>query len=199
MVRGSWRSWRSTRRAVASVTRASCEPRAISPGTRPRGRGSPVRAQHSCGVPVARIRPSRISRSASQRSASSITWLETSSVAPASASDRNVAHRSRRSTGSRPTVGSSRTSRSGRPISALARVAGQRAARAAGPPRSRRADRRPRPGAATRPVENVPLTRGRWRNRARVEPRDGRGQSVRRPPADARRPARRERRRRTSY
>ena len=65
------------------------------------------------GVSSAMIRPSRMSSSRSQRSASSITWLETKTAAPASASWWNSAHRSRRSTGSRPTVGSSRTSRSG--------------------------------------------------------------------------------------
>ena len=49
-----------------------------------------------------------------------MTWLETSSVAPPSASRWNVFQRSRRSTGSSPTVGSSRTSSSGEPSSAVA-------------------------------------------------------------------------------
>ena len=48
-----------------------------------------------------------------QWSASSITWLETSNVVPRRASWWNCSHRSTRSTGSRPTVGSSSTSRSG--------------------------------------------------------------------------------------
>ena len=62
------------------------------------------------GSRSARIRPSRRSRSRSQRAASSITWLETSSVVPPSASSWKKSQRSRRSTGSRPTVGSSSTS-----------------------------------------------------------------------------------------
>ena len=72
-------------------------------------RSAPVRSRSSCGVPVAISSPSRRSRSESQRSASSITWLETTSVAPAAASSWKVCHRSRRRSGSRPTVGSSRT------------------------------------------------------------------------------------------
>ena len=44
------------------------------------------RAQDSRASPARGARPSRSSRSASQRSASSITWLETSSVVPAAAS-----------------------------------------------------------------------------------------------------------------
>ena len=68
----------------------------------------------SAGEPSAMIRPSRISSSRSQRSASSITWLETKTAVPASASRWNSAHSSTRSTGSSPTVGSSSTSRSRR-------------------------------------------------------------------------------------
>lgn len=65
------------------------------------------------------IRPSRISSSRWQRSASSITWLDTSTAAPPSAIRWNSSHRSRRSTGSRPTVGSSSSSSRGEPTSAL--------------------------------------------------------------------------------
>ena len=43
---------------------------------------APVCARSSAGVSCASSRPSRRRRSASQRSASSMTWLETSSVAP---------------------------------------------------------------------------------------------------------------------
>jgi len=49
-----------------------------------------------------------------------MTCDETSSVRPSPARRRNVPHRSRRSTGSSPTVGSSSTSSSGRPSSAAA-------------------------------------------------------------------------------
>ena len=65
------------------------------------------------------MRPARMSTSRSQRSASSMTWLYTMIVAPPSASARKTAHSSARSTGSRPTVGSSstraRASRASRP------------------------------------------------------------------------------------
>ena len=64
--------------------------------------------------------PSRISSRRSQWTASSMTWLEISSVAPSAASPANVRHRSARSTGSSPTVGSSSTSTSGRPSGAVA-------------------------------------------------------------------------------
>ena len=83
------------------------------PGTRPPRSGVPVRASSSVSVSSATISPSRTSSSRSQRCASSMTWLDTSKVAPASASRWNRFHRSRRSTGSRPTVGSSSTSSSG--------------------------------------------------------------------------------------
>jgi RNA polymerase sigma-70 factor, ECF subfamily len=82
--------------------------------------GAPVRSSSRSGGSAATIRPSWSSRSASHRSASSITWLETSSVAPASASVWQVFQRSRRSTGSSPTVGSSSTSSSGSLSSAVA-------------------------------------------------------------------------------
>ncbi len=90
------------------------------PGTPRRDRCSPVRARRLAGVSVASRSPSRIRSSSSQCSASSITWLETSSVRPAAASEAKVAQSSRRSTGSRPTVGSSSTSRPGSPSSAVA-------------------------------------------------------------------------------
>src|SRR5665213_1811155 len=72
------------------------------------------------GVVSARIRPSRMSRSRSQRSASSMTWLETSRVVPAAASRWKSDHRLRRNSGSRPTVGSSSTRRLGESNSAVA-------------------------------------------------------------------------------
>src|SRR6266545_5821070 len=87
---------------------------------------TPAFSLMSVGVPSAMIRPSRISSSRSQRSASSMTWLETSTAAPASAISWNSRHRSLRSTGSRPTVGSSSTSTSGSLRSATARLARDR-------------------------------------------------------------------------
>ena len=83
---------------------------------------APVRSRISSGGPSAMIRPSRMSSSRWHRSASSMTWLDTSTAAPASAIRWNSSHRSRRSTGSSPTVGSSSTSRSGLPSSATARL-----------------------------------------------------------------------------
>jgi hypothetical protein len=47
---------------------------------------TPLLWRSSSGVPVKTMRPSRSSRSSSQREASSSTWLETSSVVPSSAS-----------------------------------------------------------------------------------------------------------------
>ena len=61
-----------------------------------------------------------MSISASHSDASSITWLDTSSVVPAVARAWNARQSSARSTGSSPTVGSSSTSSSGRPSSAVA-------------------------------------------------------------------------------
>src|SRR5262249_43784329 len=82
---------------------------------------APVRSRRPSGVSPATIDPSRMSSSRSQRSASSMTWLETSRVVPASANERNSSQSSWRSTGSSPTVGSSSTSSSGSPSSAAAR------------------------------------------------------------------------------
>ena len=99
-VRGSRRSCRSTRIAVARTIRPLRQP--TSCRNADSTSSAPVRAS-SCSLDShARIRPSRISTIMSQRSASSITWLDTSSVVPASASRRKSAHSSVRSTGSRP-------------------------------------------------------------------------------------------------
>ena len=119
MVRGSRRSWASTRTAMANVTRALM-PRLHQVQERVLDVARPVCSSSAAGVAWVSMRPSRIRTSSSQRSASSITWLETSSARPRSASSWNVPQRSRRSTGSRPTVGSSRTSSSGLPTSAVA-------------------------------------------------------------------------------
>ncbi len=54
--------------------------------------------------------PSRMKSNSSQRSASSITWLETRSVAPSAASRWKWSQNWTRSAGSTPTVGSSRKS-----------------------------------------------------------------------------------------
>ena len=157
IVRGSWRSCRSTRRAVARVRRVlmpSLRGRRRARGTRRRDRSFPSSpaARRACRLPAS-VPPRRRSRR-SQRSASSMTWLETRTVAPAVASPWNVFHRSRRSTGSSPTVGSSSTSSSG----SLRRAARARAAPARPPDsvpatcaRARRAPRRSSvsgPGAA---------------------------------------------------
>ena len=116
-MRGSRRSWRRTRPAVASVIRALTSPPRAR-GTPARGPSTRSRAEARRAFPLRRSGPSRMRRSSSQRSASSMTWLETRSVVPATASAWNVDQRSRRSTGSRPTVGSSRTRTSGPPSSA---------------------------------------------------------------------------------
>ena len=147
-VRWSRRSWVSTRPATATVIRGlmrgpcggasaasavvGCSCHALRPvrSTRVRKASSmsaaPASASTRAGVSSAITRPSRISSSRSQRSASSMTWLETRTVVPASASRWNIAQRSRRSTGSRPTVGSSRTSTSGWPSRATARLTRER-------------------------------------------------------------------------
>ena len=80
----------------------------------------PVSSLSFCGVVCASRRPSRISSRSPQWSASSITWLDTSRVVPRRASSWNWSHRSTRSTGSSPTVGSSSTSNSGCVTSAQA-------------------------------------------------------------------------------
>ena len=164
MVRGSWRSWRRTRAAVARVRdgdsgrrwsavraaaggavpgrgavvialtpwgwcgRRRLRGRPVAPASSTRWRkasstvAEPVRSRRASGCPSARMRPSRIRSSRWQRSASSMTWEETRRVAPRSAARVwKRFHRSRRRTGSRPTVGSSRTRSSGVPSRATAR------------------------------------------------------------------------------
>ena len=66
----------------------------------------------------------------------------------------------------------------GRP--ARARLAGHRAARRARAAGARRADGRARPGAARRAVGDVPRAGRRGHDAAGLEPRDGRGERVRR-------------------
>ena len=108
MVRGSWRSWRRTRAAVARVRegfmgggaavrrwacgiggRARSRPAASASSTRWRKAASTVsvrvRVRRASGVSSARISPSRMRSRRWQRSASSMTWEETRSVAPRSA------------------------------------------------------------------------------------------------------------------
>ena len=85
-VRRSRRSWRRTRAAVASVAREVTTP----PGRRekpPRGRPHRCARGANRAAQPRRLAPSRIRTSSSQRFASSITWLETSSAAPLSASE----------------------------------------------------------------------------------------------------------------
>ena len=122
-VRRSPRSCASTRRAVAAVIPGGGPD--ASHG-RPGNHRPPDQAQEGLfevggagggadgvGCVVGDKLPSRISSSRSQRPASSMTWLETNRVVPAAARAWKRAHRSWRSTGSSPTVGSSRTSSSG--------------------------------------------------------------------------------------
>ena len=71
-------------------------------------------------MPRAMTRPARMNSSSSQRSASSMTWLDTTIVVPASASARKWPQNWTRSSGSTPTVGSSRNSTAGWWISAHA-------------------------------------------------------------------------------
>ena len=87
--------------------------------------GAGAREQGGQGV-VGEEPPSRSSSSRSQRLASSMTWLDTSSERPCAARRLKSSHRSRRSTGSSPTVGSSRTSSSGSPTRAAASEARER-------------------------------------------------------------------------
>src|SRR4029079_893011 len=79
---------------------------------------APVRASNPSGVSSASRHPSRSSSSRLHLVASSMTWLDTSSVVPSRARRWNRAQRSRRNSGSSPTVGSSRTSSSGDPTRA---------------------------------------------------------------------------------
>ena len=90
IVRGSRRSCSSTRRATASGAPRAHRPPPPPPGSTsgtPSVRSSaPVRFRISSGGAIARNRPSRIRASMWQLTASSITWLETSSVFPSAAS-----------------------------------------------------------------------------------------------------------------
>ena len=136
MVRGSRRSCSSTRRSGGEGDRAGSRCR-LRPLDHAQERLAEVAlARVAAAAPAggsdARMRPSRMSSSRSQWPASSITWLETSRLVPPSASSRNIAHRSRRRTGSRPTVGSSSTSSCGSFRSAVASET-----RARWPPESR--------------------------------------------------------------
>ena len=83
----------------------------------------------------------------------------------------------------------------GRP--GVTRLARRRARRPPEPARPRRADRRPRPGAAPRPVGPLPPPRRTRALARRVEPRHGRGHPLRpaRPAARGSRPRRRHPRR----
>src|SRR4029077_4390872 len=70
----------------------------------------PPRSRTSVGVPSANTFPYWIKPSRWQRSASSITWLETMIVVPPSAIRRKSSQSSTRNCGSTPTVGSSSSS-----------------------------------------------------------------------------------------
>src|ERR1019366_175822 len=83
-------------------------------------RSAPASRRSSAEVPSASIRPKRMSPRRPQRSASSMTWLETMMVVPSPDIVVNRCHSSARSCGSTPTVGSSRSSRRGRWTSAQA-------------------------------------------------------------------------------
>ncbi len=84
-------------------------------------RGTPARDRRCrpargsrAGVPRAMTLPERMNRSSSHRSASSMTWLDTTIVVPASASARKWVQNWTRRSGSTPTVGSSRNRTGGR-------------------------------------------------------------------------------------
>ena len=81
-VRGSPRSCSSTRRAVASTTRGLTSPHSTRRRKACSTPSAPVSASSCSRGVAARMAPSRISTMSSQRSASSITWLLTSSVVP---------------------------------------------------------------------------------------------------------------------
>jgi hypothetical protein len=86
----------------------------------------------SCrGAPEATSRPRSRIEIEWQRSASSMKWVETSSVVPASASENSTSQNSRRLRGSTEAVGSSRNSSSG-----SCRVAAASASRCFWPPDS---------------------------------------------------------------
>ena len=134
-------------------------------GRPPRRRGAGAARSSAAGC-RRRAAARRASAAAGRSgSASSITWLETSSVTPPAASPWNSSHRSRRSTGSRPTVGSSSTSTSGAPSSAAASET--RAALPAGEPADERLGvvrrARPRRSRRRRRRRGAPSTRGEVR------------------------------------
>ena len=75
----------------------------------------PWRSISSAGGPESRTRPARIATTRSHRaSASSSSWVTSSTVVPASRSCATAAHTLRRAAGSRPWVSSSRITRRGR-------------------------------------------------------------------------------------
>jgi len=88
--------------------------------------GVPARRRSSSPVPRAMTRPERMKSRSSHRSASSITWLETTIVAPPATSDRKCVQNWARRSGSTPTVGSSRNSNGGEWTSAQARESRRR-------------------------------------------------------------------------
>ena len=187
-MRGSRRSCVSTRAATARVIRAFM-PRPLDDREERRldvlGAGA---SRGAAGVSSAMSRPSRMSSSRSQRSASSITWLDTIRPSPASASRWNSDHSSRRSTGSRPTVGSSSTSRSGlasRATASEARLTADRRER-------RRPPGRAAVGEADRLDRRVDLDCGRRRapGRRRAGSRARSGRRTRSAPASRSRPGR---------
>ena len=134
-------------RGRARVIRALTPPPPRSGAGTPRPRScSPVRSRSARGRRLARAGRRRASAaSASHAAASSITWLETSSVVPPSASPWNVAHSSR---------AQHRVEADGRLVEHE-----QLRARRAAPPRARpasagrrRACRRPAPARVARPT-----------------------------------------------
>ena len=80
-------------RLGASLLRAASS-RSTSARNAASGSVVPVSASSPSGVVSAMMRPARMSSSRSQRSASSMTWLDTMSVEPPSASARNRLHSS---------------------------------------------------------------------------------------------------------
>ena len=127
----------------------------------------PACARSSAPVPRAITRPARMNSSSSQRSASSMTWLDTTIVAPPSARARKWPQNWTRSSGSTPTVGSSRKS-DRRPVD-------QRAGERQAPPLAARQ----RAGDGLRPVRRARRARGPRSTAAPVSRAVGRGEEPR--------------------
>jgi hypothetical protein len=123
--------------------------------------GALSRPPSSSGLPSATIRPEAITATRSARAcASSMKWVVSTTVRPASHNARIVAHERRRADGSKPVVGSSRNSTSGSPTSPTARSSRRR-----WPPESADTRTRSRSSSPTS-SSSSPARRGRGYQRA---------------------------------